>query len=344
MPVIDLICGCHMKRAVWLSFFIITLYGTVVASAYPAKELHPGNSLTDEQLSPNRPASILLYNYFSSSIDPSVEDTNIYVTNVSLWRMIYVRILFFDTANCSFTSWSLALRANRTVSFRVSDIDPMTTGYILMVAIDQQGCPVRANDLLGGEFIRMESGYSSNLAAIGIPALNLGSPGAQGPPSCTLDGMTAELVFDGLQYSQLPRTLVVDNIMSVRDDNFVRLVLNPLGGDVTDRLLRIGDLEGLLFNDKAIAFYFRTTRDVCQLAETLRNGFPPTDIPFEDVISKGTTGWMLIYATGEMGLSGAVFKINSKGLNHGHNLSYTTTASRIVYKMPVFPPNREMSL
>ena len=53
---------------------------------------------------------------------------------------------------------------------------------------------------------------------------------------------------------------------------------------------------------------------------------------------------MLIYATGEMGLSGAVFKINSKGLNHGHNLSYTTTARRIVYKMPVFPPNREMSL
>jgi hypothetical protein len=53
---------------------------------------------------------------------------------------------------------------------------------------------------------------------------------------------------------------------------------------------------------------------------------------------------MLIYATREIGLSGAVFKINSKGLNHGHNLSYTTTASRIVYKMPVFPPNREMNL
>lgn len=321
-------------RLIYLLIALICCRLTVSASDRGAVGAGQGSDSDATEIGPNRPGSVLLYNYFTSSIDSGLADTGIYVTNINQVKLVYLRVLFVDSVNCSVISWSMSLRANRSVSFLVSDIDPLTSGYILMVAIDQYGCPVKSNDLIGGEYIRLESGLNANLSAIGIPVI------AGNKLRCLPESITVELVFDGEVYGQLPRTVVIDNLASIKDGNQTRVILHPLGGDMTGSPQVIGDLEGLLFNDESKAYYFKTNVPGCQLFRQLENGFPPTDLSYEDVIPKGGIGWVLFYITDEKALYGAVFRSNSKGLSTANNLHYTTLASKVVYTIPLFQPNR----
>ena len=62
-------------------------------------------------------------------------------------RPVNVHLFFVDGTSCGVADAFVCLTANQTATFLMSDIDPGTTGFIVAVAVDQQGCPVNFNQL-----------------------------------------------------------------------------------------------------------------------------------------------------------------------------------------------------
>src|SRR5207249_11887622 len=145
-----------------------------------------------------------------------------------------VHLFFVDGSTCTPADAFICLTPNQTMSFLASDFDPGTTGYIVAVAVDERGCPLNFNFLIGDEFIKLSSGHQANLGAEAIAAI------AGGLPVCDALAGTATLAFDGVSYNPLPRVLAVDNFPSQADGNQTQLIINRIGGNLLTGASRVG--------------------------------------------------------------------------------------------------------
>jgi hypothetical protein len=220
----------------------------------------------------------------------------------------------------------------------MSDLDPGTTGYLMAVAVDANGCPSSFNWLLGDEYVKFESGHQGNLTADCVTAI----PG--GSPACQLGSSVTTLNFDGVSYSQLPQTVAVDNIPDRASGNDTLLILNRIGGNLGTGMDKLGSISGLLYNDAENAYSFAFTPNTCQFRSVISNNFPRTAPRPEIVIPAGRSGWMRLYSQ-SMALTGAVFNRNTNSsatanaFNGGHNLHTITRNPSVSVTMPVFPPS-----
>ena len=281
--------------------------------------------------SAQKPGSILIYNLYTSSINPAQSDTRVAITNTNQVNPVFVHLFFVDGANCSVTGQFISLTQNQTVSFSMSDIDPAVTGYIIAVATDRDGCPIIHNDLVGESFVKFESGHKANIAAIGVSGLSAGST------ICTPNAVAATLAFDGSHYNVLPRTLAVDSLPPPATGNSSLLVVNRIGGNLTGGLPTLGTISGLLFDDLESSQSFVLPGGSCQLRGVLGNNFPRTVPRYTTVIPAGRTGWMKFAAAEDQALTGVVINESSNGFSGGHNLHTLTTTSTATLTIPVFP-------
>ena len=131
----------------------------------------PGPGVADpatSELSDQKPGSVLIYNiYTSNATSPESQDTRINLTNIDPTRSAIVKLFFVDGASCSVADSFICLTPNQTASFRASDLDPDATGYIVAVAVDNQGCPINFNNLIGDAYVKFSTGHAANLAAEG---------------------------------------------------------------------------------------------------------------------------------------------------------------------------------
>ncbi len=283
--------------------------------------------------------SVLIYPvYTSSPSNPAAENTRISLTNTSTTETACVHLFFIDGSSCTIADSYACLTPNQTTSFLMSDIDPGTMGYIVAVAVDcATGCPTKLNTLIGEEYVKFANGWSGNLKAECISAI--------APPTCATDASSATLNFDGIEYSQLPRVLAVDNIPSARDGNSTLLVLDRIGGNLATGAGTIGSVFGLLFDDAEAAFSFSFNAGTCQVKQTLSNNFPRTAPRFETVIPSGRSGWIKLWPSADIGVVGAVFNTNpsaastGSAFNGGHSLHALRLQSSTSITVPVFPPN-----
>ncbi|NDD65868.1 MAG: hypothetical protein EBZ36_18105, partial [Acidobacteria bacterium] len=88
-----------------------------------------------------KPASILIFNLYSSSINNVTNDTRISLTNTNSVSPVMVHLFFVDGSSGSVKDQFVTLTQNQTTTFMASDIDPEVTGYIIAVAVDSNGCP-----------------------------------------------------------------------------------------------------------------------------------------------------------------------------------------------------------
>ena len=137
----------------------------------------------------------------------------------------------------------------------------------------------------------------------------------------------------------MPRALAVDNIQSPLDGNNTLLILNRVGGNYANgTATRLGDLFGLLYDDREKAYSFQFDPSGCQYVNRIANGTPRTVPPLTTVIPRGQTGWLRVQHVAESAMFGAVVNFNPNGFNQGHNLralSYTDATITI----PIFPPS-----
>jgi len=301
----------------------------------PGSIFPPSSEVSDQKA-----GSVLFYNFYTSSASgPHAEDTRINLTNIHPVLSVRVHLFFVEGPTCSVADSVLCLTPNQTASFRASDLDPGTNGYIVAVAIDSQGCPTNFNYLIGDEYVKLSTGHAANLGAEAFSAL------AGGLPLCNENSVTAQLNFDGISYNRAPRVLALDNIPSRVGGNDTLLVINRFGGNLATGAARLGPIFGVLYNDTEQGFSFTFTPSTCQFRNSLTNSFPRTTPRIETVIPADRSGWMKLWSQGDEALLGAAINFNPNAaavagaFNQGHNLHKLTLTTTAVLTIPIFPPS-----
>lgn len=303
-------------------------------------ELGPGDALPQLPAptgSDQRPGSILIFPlYISDVASANSQNTRINITNVDTSRAAYLHMFFIDGSNCSVADNFLCLTPTQTTSFLMSDLDPGVAGYLIAVAVDDKGCPTNFNFLIGDEYVKLSSGHRANLGAEAVPAIKA--------ESCPPSEPSATISFDGLNYSQLGRILIADNLPSVADNNSTILVVNRIGGDLSTNAATIGSLFGILYDDTENGFSFTASIGTCQLRTPLNQNFPRSAPRFPDIVPSGRAGWMKLWlnttSEAEVALVGATINAssNNSGFRGGHNLHKLTLGSATL-TIPIFAPS-----
>jgi hypothetical protein len=284
--------------------------------------------------------SVLIYPiYTSNPTNPGAQNTRINITNINPTIPQTAHMFFVDGATCSISDSYICLTANQTTSFVLSDLDPGTTRYLIIVAVDPAtGCPINSNYLIGDEYVKFESGHAANLKAECIVAL----PG--GLLACNQDSFTAQLRFDGISYSMLPRAVALSNLADRASGNDTMVVLDSFNGNLWTGLDRLGAIFGIAYDDAETPASFSFNPGTCQFRSSISNSFPRTTPRIETLIPAGRSGWMKMWLQSEGAIIGAAITYNPSLSNasgafvQGHNLHKLTLTPTASMTMPVFPP------
>ena len=322
-----------MKSSHKLTSLLSTLL-LLAAMSVMAIAADPGSPVTFNIITSEAPANLLVYNLYSSSLtNPVLENTRISITNVSDIASVSVHFYFIDGSNCSVADSYVCLTQNQTTTFYASDIDPGVTGYIIAIATDENGLPLRnaltGGRLLGDEQVKLASGHMASLQAQAIPFIFV----AASPAGDAGAGVT---LF-------VPRVLALSNIASPADGNNQLVVVNRLGGDLRLAMGSIGSIFGILY-DQLENSYSYSFSGGCQFRRVLGGSFPRTTPRINNVIPAASVGWTKFWGTANVGITGAVLNQNSNiassstAFGCGHNLQVLTfTTEALIF--PIFPSN-----
>ena len=202
---------------------------------------------TNVGVSDQKAGSVLVFPYYKS--DAAGNDTRITISNTGATT---TRVhLFFVDAGCAQADMPICLTANASTSFLVSEMDPSNTGYLIAVAIDENGCPIAQNGLIGNAFVS-DGTYVGNYGAEAFWAYGLNSEMA----TCDTVNMIATLNFNvlncvGTGLDALPSQFVAE-IQSPNDSVGQKLVTVGLTGDLANGVVSTGAAQvgiGLAYND-----------------------------------------------------------------------------------------------
>lgn len=203
----------------------------------------PGNVGVSDQ----KAGSVLVFPYYKS--DGLAVDTRITISNTGATT---TRVhLFFVDAACAQADMPICLTANASTSFLVSEMDPSNTGYLIAVAIDENGCPIPQNGLIGNAFVN-DGNYVGNYGAEAFWAYGTNTQMA----TCDMVNMVSTLNFNvlncvGTGLDALPSQFVAE-IQSPNDSVGQKLVTVGLTGDIANGVASTGATQagiGLAFND-----------------------------------------------------------------------------------------------
>ncbi len=292
---------------------------------------YPGtpNSLSSDQ----RPGSILIFPYYTSDATGATQhDTRFSITNTDSFLPAYLHMFFVDGNSCSVADNFICLTPSQTVSFLASDLDPGVPGYLIVIAVDKNGCPTNFNRLIGESYIKQPPGFVANLGAVAVPAIDV--------TACDISETFTTINLDGKQYNRLGRVLAFDNIPSVTDGNTTMVVLNSIGGNLGETARNIGPLFGLLFDDQETGFSFSLNPAVCQLRATFGASFPRSAPRFTEVIPSGHSGWIKLGLQNEGAMVGVMLNAssNTSGYRGGHNLHMLTLGNTNLTIPIIAPP------
>ena len=329
--------SCKLTHTL-MALFALFVMSAVVRAADPGIAYPAASPVSDQKA-----GSVLMYNVYTSSISaPNSQNTRVNITNTSSTGVANVHIFFVDGATCSIADSFICLTPNQTASFLASDVDPGTTGYILAVATDNNGCPIFFNYLIGDEYVKFASGHAANLTAEAFSALRE-SPASAVTGACNAASITAALGFDDVNFNAAPRVIADDNIPSRADGNDTLLIIDRLGGSLATGSAQLGSLFGILYDDAENPLSFTFSAGVCQFRSSLSNNFPRTAPRFENFIPAGRSGWLKLYSLSDIAILGSAINFNpnagtaANAFNGGHNLHKLTLSAAANYVVPIFP-------
>lgn len=286
---------------------------------------------TESSISSQKAGSVLIYNIYTSSVNTDRQNTLITLTNINPIAQIYVHLFFIDGLSCSMADRYVSLTPNQTISFLASDLDPEITGYLIAVATDQQGCPVNFNYLIGSEYVKFETGHRASLQPLAVAAIDI--------TDCNPSSPTASLVFDGLSYNRLPRSLALDSLFPLAVDGSTMMIINRLGGNLISATRLEGEYFGMLFDDMEHSSSFTLSSNSCQLRGVISANLPRTIPRYNVLIPAGRSGWMKLWTNSDEGVSGSMITVHTSNssFNNGHNLHILSLTNSVTYTIPVFP-------
>jgi hypothetical protein len=284
--------------------------------------------------SDQKPGSVLFYHRYLSTIgNPNGNNTTISLTNTSPTLSTKVRMFFISAADCSSFEQAVCLLPQQTTTFRMSDFDPGTTGYVVAVACDSQGNPTQFNWLIGNAQLRQTSPltsqfYDATLSALAVAKRELGSVSAT--------NNVAEMVFDDAMYDSLPSQLAADNVPSQGTTasngnatvlSLYRPVSNLAGG---------GTSAPLTYTINNNTGQSTTGSQTIGCYADLRLSSLRLNPAVATILSLGKVGWIRISATDSGALLGAQF--NSGQYASGANVRAVTYSPDFRISIPIKAP------
>jgi hypothetical protein len=320
-------------RSTLVGIFALIFVCCGVAAAQGQGTTYPATAEVSDQ----KAGSVLLYPYYTSGSAANAQNTRINITqtaDVPLASRIYL-----IRSNGGVITRHICLQGKQTDSYLMGSIDPGNSGYILIVAVDADGCPVGANTLIGDASVKLATGHSASLTAYAYAALFSGTISGCGPGSTT-----ADVNLDGIAYNRSPRTVAIDKVRSRSDGNDTLLILARVGGNLaTGSIGNIGDVSGSLFDESGTSFPFSFNVAQPHLVRSLNQTFPVTSPRFDTAVPAGTAGWMKMAGDADIGLLGAVINFNANAnaqanaFNGGHGLRALTVTPAASFVVPVAP-------
>jgi hypothetical protein len=276
--------------------------------------------------------SLLIYPLYSSlSARPQEEETRLTLTNTSPRESVTVRLFWVDGGGTTTADAQICLTPHQTTSLLASEVDPDVGGYLIAVAVDPlSGLPINFNHLIGDEYLKLGSGHSANLGATAIRAIEAQPVAAE--PGAT----TAEIAFDGENFQQLPVTLAVNHLSLATPLTTMReslLILARLEGSLATTMRTLGEVSGLLYDDRETAHSFQFSSSRRQLRLPLTDRSLRVTPRLSTIIPAGRSGWMKFsHADG-----GAIIGVILHAEGQGHNLHGLGMTAAATITLPLVP-------
>ena len=273
--------------------------------------------------------SVLIYNLVSSSpADPASENTVLDLKNKNLVTATFVNLFFINGRDGSITSRAYCLPPAGKSNISAYELNPGARGYIIAIAVDGSGTPIKFNYLDGSADIRLASGHADTIDAVKIEALSA---------TPAVAGAITNLNFDDVNYSKVPSRVSVDPVFSPADGNRTLIAINRIGGSLVSGAAPIGGV-GLIFNNTTQQNRSFSFSGLGQALLITTINTPRVGGGLGTFIPSGTTAK---FEFAGAGISGAFIHLNSvkkgKQLNFGDNVNVVTVAAATL-EIPVIAP------
>ena len=282
------------------------------------------------EVSDQKPGSILVYPYYTSNAQAKA-DTRVTLSNLGAQNVI-VHLFFLAGANCQQADQFVCLTKGASISFKASEQDPETTGYILAVAVSDMGAPIHRNQLIGNAFVNAGD-FVGNYGAEAFAAFD-GLAGAVAPVNP--DG-TATLNFNGLQYDRAADQFAVE-IQSPNDATGQTIVHASLNGNIaTAAMTNIAQAgTGLLWRgDEKQGSFVRFIAGNCLSSNVITATAPRVPTGLGVFLPKGSIGTLTYATTPSVGLLMTPKTNVWSGIRTLHKTRTVNSALTIPVFMPV---------
>jgi hypothetical protein len=290
----------------------------------------------DIEISDQKAGSVLVFPYYTSDgVGPA--DTSITISHAGGAGSVNVHLFFVDGSNCGIADAGVVLTPHGSIEFTTSSFDPMITGYLIAVAVGDNGCPVEQNVLIGHAFVKAPAGYIAPGAGqvrgdYGAEAIRANPNGnCPFPANCT----SGLLPFDGTHYEALPTSFVaqIQSPVSVPGQTIVLASLQGDGG-VMNPTGQFG--TGYIFDANERPYSFTGfLRASCHSITPITATAPRVPFGMSKAIKPGTVG--LIKFSTRVGSVGLLFTPdNASGFFGIRTLHKYATSASTTLTIPVF--------
>ncbi len=284
---------------------------------------------TSARVSDQKAGSVLVFPYYTSTIG-GASDTRLTISHTGGGTgLTYVHLFLIDGATCQQSDFFLCLTPNVSFSFKASDYDPGLTGYVIAVATNAQGVPIRNNVLIGNAFVNTPQ-FTDNYGAEAF--------GANSEAVALVASGTARLFFDNLGYDGVPNQFAVE-VQSPLDAAGQQIVTASLNGDLNASQMngaaQVG--TGLIINgnEKPTGSFVSWLTGGCQVSGQITDTTPRVPGGMKAVIPKGQLGTALFNVGGAVGLLLTPRTATWSGIRTLHK---TRIVARTI-TIPVFAPS-----
>ncbi len=168
--------------------FISQLFSTLTVLVILSIQSFAGATPVNVGVSDQKAGSVLAFPFYKAD-SATMADTRFTISNIGATK---TRVhLFFLDKTCSQSDVQVCLTANGSITFKASEMDPDNSGYLIAVAVDEVGCPVAQNGLIGNAFIN-DGTTSGNYGAEAFWAYGTSAEMA----TCDMTKMEATLNFN----------------------------------------------------------------------------------------------------------------------------------------------------
>ncbi len=315
-----------MKRIVTLPRVVSALGVMFLLASF----VHAQNRPSD-----HKTGSVLVFPYYTTNGDGSA-DTLMSISNHGA-SSVAVHLYFVEGSSCDQADGTVYLTPNATYTFSAHAESPWFTGYLIAVALNQNGCLAANAGLAGSAFLQAPAGYFGS--GSGATRGNYGATAFNAYSSVCPSGGELTLNFNGTILDQMP----TGHAIAVQSPNAApgqTIAIAGMNGNLSLSNVTGGTQtgSGLAFSEnEVLRSYSPFILGKCQGIGPINNSTPSISgfgtLRLSGLIPPGSIGTLKFNTGGGVGI--LITPSNNSGWSGIRSLTYTRTSNATLV-VPVF--------